>query len=286
MIIKVLSRNPDLYSTKALVTAAEKRNHKVQVIDPLRCDIVIEKKKPEIYYQGQKVDSVDAIIPRIGTSSTYYETAVVRQFEMMNVFTPTNSEALIRSKDALRSLQVLSKAGVELPKTVFTNYSKDVAGVIEQVGGAPLVIKLVEGTRGVGAVLAETQNTAISVLNAFNGLKARVIVQEFIGETIGSNLQILVVDGQVVSAVKQQGKEGELRTDPHYSGSINTIELSDAEENAAIKAARAMKFGVAGVNLLQSTRGPLILKVHSSPELGGIHETDWQRHCQKNYSIY
>ncbi|MGY3792271.1 30S ribosomal protein S6--L-glutamate ligase [Aquimarina sp. 433] len=270
MNIKILSRSASLYSTDALVQAAIKRKHNVQVIDPLNCDIIIEKKKPEIYYRGKKLDHVDAVIPRIGASITFYGTAVVRQFEMMNVFTTVQSQALVNSRDKLRSLQILSKAGLGLPKTVFTNYSKDVSEVISHVGGAPLIIKLLEGTQGLGVVLAETKTAAESVLEAFNGLQARVIVQEYIKEAKGADIRVLVVDGQVVGAMKRQGKEGEFRSNLHRGGSAKIIELSDDEENAAIKAAKALKLGVAGVDMLQSERGPLILEVNSSPGLEGI----------------
>lgn len=270
MNIKILSRSASLYSTDALVQAAIKRKHNVQVIDPLNCDIVIEKKKPEIYYKGKKLDHVDAVIPRIGASITFYGTAVVRQFEMMNVFTTVESQALVQSRDKLRSLQILSKAGLGLPKTVFTNYSKDVSEVISHVDGAPLIIKLLEGTQGLGVVLAETKTAAESVLEAFNGLQARVIVQEFVKEAKGADIRALVVDGQVVGAMKRQGKEGEFRSNLHRGGSAEVIELSEDEENAAIKAARALKLGVAGVDMLQSSRGPLILEVNSSPGLEGI----------------
>ncbi|GAA0713306.1 30S ribosomal protein S6--L-glutamate ligase [Aquimarina litoralis] len=270
MNIKILSRSTSLYSTNVLVQAAIKRKHNVQVIDPLNCDIIIEKKKPEIYYRGKKLDHVDAVIPRIGASITFYGTAVVRQFEMMNVFTTVQSQALVNSRDKLRSLQILSKAGLGLPKTVFTNYSKDVSEVISHVGGAPLIIKLLEGTQGLGVVLAETKTAAESVLEAFNGLQARVIVQEYIKEAKGADIRVLVVDGQVVGAMKRQGKEGEFRSNLHRGGSAQIIQLSDEEENAAIKAAKALKLGVAGVDMLQSERGPLILEVNSSPGLEGI----------------
>ncbi|EZH74964.1 alpha-L-glutamate ligase [Aquimarina atlantica] len=270
MNIKILSRGASLYSTNALVQAAVKRKHNVQVIDPLNCDIIIEKQKPEIYYRGKKLDHVDAVIPRIGASITFYGTAVVRQFELMNVFTTLKSQALLQSRDKLRSLQILSKAGLGLPKTVFTNYSKDVSEVISHVGGAPLIIKLLEGTQGLGVVLAETKTAAESVLEAFNGLQARVIVQEFIKEAKGADIRVLVVDEQVVGAMKRQGKEGEFRSNLHRGGSASVITLSEEEEQAAIKAAKALKMGVAGVDLLQSDRGPLILEVNSSPGLEGI----------------
>jgi len=272
MNIKILSRNSNLYSTQRLVEAAKKRKHDVEVIDPLKCDIVIEKRKPNIYYKGGYIENVDAIIPRIGSSVTFYGTAVVRQFEMMGAFTTTDSEALVRSRDKLRSLQVLSRAKIGLPKTVFTNYSRDVEGVINQVGGTPLVIKLLEGTQGVGVVLAETKNAAQSVIEAFNGLQARVIVQEFIKEAKGADIRAFVVDGHVVGAMKRQGKEGEFRSNLHRGGSAEVIQLTDEEEIAAVKACKAMGLGVAGVDLLQSARGPLILEVNSSPGLEGIEK--------------
>ena len=272
MNIKILSRNPKLYSTQRLVEAAKKRKHEVEVIDPLKCDIVIEKRRPNVYYKGGYIENVDAIIPRIGSSVTFYGTAVVRQFEMMGAFTTTDSEALVRSRDKLRSLQVLSRAKIGLPKTVFTNYSRDVEGVIKQVGGTPLVIKLLEGTQGLGVVLAETKNAAQSVIEAFNGLQARVIVQEFIKEAKGADIRAFVVDGHVVGAMKRQGKEGEFRSNLHRGGSAEVIQLTDEEEIAAVKAAKSMGLGVAGVDLLQSSRGPLILEVNSSPGLEGIEK--------------
>ncbi|MGB8704369.1 MAG: 30S ribosomal protein S6--L-glutamate ligase [Gillisia sp.] len=270
MNIKILSRNSSLYSTQRLIEAARKRNHHIEIIDPLKCDLIIEKRKPSIFYKGKLIEGTDAVIPRIGASVTFYGTAVVRQFEMMGVFTTTESQALVRSRDKLRSLQVLSRARLGLPKTVFTNYSKDVGEVIDHVGGAPLIIKLLEGTQGLGVVLAETRNAAESVIEAFNGLQARVIVQEFIKEAGGADIRVFVVDGHVVGAMKRQGKEGEFRSNLHRGGTANVIELSDDEENAAIKAAKTMGLGVAGVDMLQSSRGPLILEVNSSPGLEGI----------------
>jgi ribosomal protein S6--L-glutamate ligase len=272
MNIKILSRNPKLYSTKRLVEAAEKRKHNVQVVDHLKCDLVIEKRNPNIFYKGKYIEDTDAIIPRIGASVTFYGTAVVRQFEMMGAFSTIDSEALVRSRDKLRSLQVLTRARIGLPKTVFTNYSRDVEGVINHVGGTPLVIKLLEGTQGLGVVLAETKNAAKSVIEAFNGLQARVIVQEFIKEAGGADIRVFVIDGHVVGAMKRQGKEGEFRSNLHQGGVAEVIELSDEEEIAAIKAAKAMRLGVAGVDMLQSSRGPLVLEVNSSPGLEGIEK--------------
>lgn len=270
MKIAILSRNPKLYSTKRLIEAAKAKKHEVIVVDHSKCILELEKKNPRIYYNGSYLDDIDAIIPRIGASVTFYGTSVVRQFEMRRIFSAVESQALVRSRDKLRSLQILARAGVGLPKTVFTNYSKDVNHVIESVGGAPLVLKLLEGTQGLGVVLAETHNAASSVIEAFNGLKARVIAQQFIKESGGADIRAFVVDGIVVGAMKRQGKEGEFRSNLHRGGSATIIELSDQEELTAIKAARAMGLGVAGVDMLQSSSGPLVLEVNSSPGLEGI----------------
>ena len=272
MNIVILSRNSNLYSTDRLVEEGEKRGHKMEVIDPLKCDIIIEKEKPTIYYKDRYLDYVDAVIPRIGASITFYGCAVVRQFEMMNVFTIATSDAIQRSRDKLRSLQRLSKAGIGMPKTVFTNYSRDVEEVIEHVGGVPVIIKLLEGTQGLGVVLAETKNAAESVLEAFNGLEARVIVQEFIKEAKGADLRALIVDGQVVGAMKRQGKDGEFRSNLHRGGSANIIKLSEAELRLATNASHVLKLPVCGVDMLQSARGPLLLEVNSTPGLEGIEE--------------
>ncbi|MGB0428843.1 MAG: 30S ribosomal protein S6--L-glutamate ligase [Bacteroidia bacterium] len=269
MKIAILSRNPKLYSTKRLKEAGESRGHEMHIYDHSKINIVIERKKPQLYYQGQSITNIDAVIPRIGASVTFFGTAVVRQFEMMKVFTTVESQALVRSRDKLRSLQVLSRAGLGLPKTVFTNYSKDVGPVIDTVG-VPCVMKLLEGTQGVGVVLAETRSAAESVLEAFQGLKARVIVQEFVKEAGGADIRALVVDGVVVGAMKRQGKEGEFRSNLHRGGSASLIELTEDEENAALKAARVMGLGVAGVDMLQSNNGPKIMEVNSSPGLEGI----------------
>lgn len=270
MNIVILSRNSNLYSTDRLREEGEKRGHKMEIIDPLKCDIIIEKEKPTIYYKDRYLDYVDAIIPRIGASVTFYGCAVVRQFEMMGVFTICTSDAIQRSRDKLRSFQRLSKAGIGMPKTVFTNYSRDVEEVIEHVGGTPVIIKLLEGTQGLGVVLAETKNAAESVLEAFNGLQARVIVQEFIKEAGGADLRALVVDGQVVGAMKRQGKDGEFRSNLHRGGSAKVLKLNHDELKLAMNASRALKLPVCGVDMLQSSRGPLILEVNSTPGLEGI----------------
>ncbi len=270
MNIVILSRNAHLYSTDRLAEEGEKRGHEIEVIDPLKCDIIIEKEKPTIYYKDRYLDYVDAIIPRIGASVTFYGCAVVRQFEMMNVFTTVTSDAILRSRDKLKSLQRLSKAGIGMPKTVFTNYSRDAKEVVDYVGGAPVIIKLLEGTQGLGVVLAETRSAAESVLEAFNGLQARVIVQEFIKEANGADLRALVVDGQVVGAMKRQGKEGEFRSNLHRGGTASIIKLNHDELKLAIHASKALKLPVCGVDMLQSARGPLLLEVNSTPGLEGI----------------
>lgn len=270
MKIVILSRQPKLYSTNRLVEAGKALGHEMLVVDHLKCNIELEKKKPKIWYQGAYLEKVDAVIPRIGASVTFYGTAVVRQFEMMKIFTAVESQALIRSRDKLRSLQLLARAGVGMPKTVFTNFSKDVEHIVERVGGAPLVLKLLEGTQGLGVILAESQNAAGSVMEAFNGLEARIIAQEFIKEAGGADIRAFVVDGVVVGAMKRQGKEGEFRSNLHRGGSANIIELSEEEEETALIATKAMGLGVAGVDMLQSKKGPLVLEVNSSPGLEGI----------------
>jgi len=270
MNIAILSRDNKLYSTRRLVEAGQQRGHHVQVVDHLKCNLVIEKKNPKVIYRGEELTGIDAVVPRIGASVTFYGTAVVRQFEMMGVFTAVESQALVRSRDKLRSMQILSRAGLGLPKTVFTNYSRDVERILNEIGGAPVVIKLLEGTQGLGVVLAENDNAARSVIEAFNGVKARVIVQEFIREAKGADIRAFVVDGHVVGAMKRQAREGEFRSNLHRGGTAEVIELTQEEEIAAVKAANALKLGIAGVDMLRSARGPLIIEVNSSPGLEGI----------------
>lgn len=272
MKIAILSRNPKLYSTVRLAEAIDEAGHDYIILDHLKCDIEIEQNKPMIYYRGQKIDDVDAVIPRIGASVTFYGAAVVRQFEMMNVFTATHSQALVRSRDKLRSLQILANAGVGLPKTVFTNYSKEVKNIIDAVGGAPLIVKLLEGTQGYGVVLAPTKKAAESIIEAFHSMKARVIVQEFIKEAGGADIRAFVVNDRVVGAMKRQGKEGEFRSNLHQGGTGSLIKLTAKERLAARTAAKAMGLPIAGVDMLQSERGPLILEVNSSPGLEGIEK--------------
>jgi ribosomal protein S6--L-glutamate ligase len=270
MNIAILSRNPKLYSTQRLKQAGEKRGHRVEIIDHMKCVLFIERKNPVVLYQGRRLDYFDAVIPRIGASVTFYGAAVVRQFEMMKVFTAVESQALIRSRDKLRSLQILSRAGLGLPKTIFMDYSRDAEGIVESVGGAPVVIKLLEGTQGLGVVLAENKKAAQSVIEAFHGLHARIIVQEYIKESRGADVRAFVVNGEVVGAMKRQAKPGEFRSNLHRGGSATVVKLSRAERATAIVAAKKLGLTVAGVDMLPSKRGPLIIEVNSSPGLEGI----------------
>jgi len=272
MNIAILSRNPKLYSTQRLKEAGEKRGHRVEIIDHMKCVLYIEKKNPVVWYNGKRLDYFDAVIPRIGASVTFYGAAVVRQFEMMKVFTAIESQALIRSRDKLRSLQILARAGLDLPKTIFMDYSKDTEGVIEAVGGAPVVIKLLEGTQGIGVVLAENKKAAQSVIEAFHGLHARIIVQEFIKEAKGADIRAFVVNGEVVGAMKRQARDGEFRSNLHRGGYAEVVKLDRHQKAAATMAAKKMGLGVAGVDMLNSKRGPLIIEVNSSPGLEGIED--------------
>jgi ribosomal protein S6--L-glutamate ligase len=270
--IAVLSRNQHLYSTRRLLEAGKKRGHEMIVIDHTKCYMVNDKGKPSVNSNGQQLEDIDAIIPRIGASVTFYGAAVIRQFEMCNVFTTLRSVALTRSRDKLRSMQIMSKAGIGIPKTAFAKHPNDIADLIEEVGGAPLIIKLLEGTQGLGVVLAETEKAAQSVIEAFYGLKSNILVQEFIKEAGGSDVRAFVVNGKVVGAMKRQGSEGEFRSNLHRGGKGEMIKLSRLEKSTAIKAAEAMGLSVAGVDMLQSAKGPLILEVNSSPGLKGIED--------------
>jgi ribosomal protein S6--L-glutamate ligase len=270
MNIAILSRDPKLYSTRRLKEAGEKRGHKVEIINHMKCVLLIEKKNPMVWYGGKRLDYIDAIIPRIGASVTFYGAAVVRQFEMMKVFTAIESQALIRSRDKLRSMQILSRAGVGMPKTIFMDYSRDTEGAIEAVGGAPVVIKLLEGTQGLGVVLAENEKAAQSVIEAFHGLHARIMIQEFIKEAKGSDIRAFVVNGEVIGAMKRQARDGEFRSNLHRGGSATVHKLTRQEKITAIKAAKKLGLDVAGVDMLPSRRGPLIIEVNSSPGLEGI----------------
>ena len=270
MNIAILSRNPKLYSTLRLKEACEARGHTVEIIDHMKCVLFIEKKNPVVLYQGRKLDYFDAVIPRIGASVTFYGAAVVRQFEMMKVFSAVESQALIRSRDKLRSLQILSRAGLGLPKTIFMDYSADAEDSIDAVGGAPVIIKLLEGTQGLGVVLAENKKAAQSVIEAFHGVHARIIIQEFVKEAKGADIRAFIVDGEVVGAMRRQAKDGEFRSNLHRGGVAEVIKLTRTEKHAAITAAKKVGLSIAGVDMLPSKRGPLIIEVNSSPGLEGI----------------
>ncbi|MBC8151277.1 MAG: 30S ribosomal protein S6--L-glutamate ligase [Bacteroidetes bacterium] len=272
MRIAILSANPNLYSTKRLVEAAQQRGHDALIVDHLNCQVMIEGGNPSVLYRGEAIEQIDAIIPRIGASVTDYGCAIVRQFEMMKVFTTAKSQAISRSRNKLRSLQVLSKAGVGLPKTVFANHPKEVDRLIELVGGPPVVIKLLEGTQGIGVVLAETTKTAKSTIEAFYGLGKHVLVQEYIAEAKGADIRALVVGGRVVGAMKRQSSDNEFRSNLHRGGRSEAIQVTPDIERAAINAARALGLKVAGVDMLLSDRGPLVLEVNSSPGLEGIEK--------------
>lgn len=272
MKIAILSRNPRLYSTRRLVEAAEARGHEVHVLDVLRCYMNITSLKPEVHYKGEILTGYDAVIPRIGASVTFYGTAVLRQFEMMSVYPLNESVAISRSRDKLRALQLLSRKGIGLPVTGFAHRPDDVDDLIKMVGGAPLVIKLLEGTQGIGVVLAETEKAAESVIEAFLGMNANILVQEFIKEAGGSDIRCFVVGDKVVAAMKRQGKEGEFRSNLHRGGSANLIRISPAERATAVRAAKTMGLNVCGVDLLRSNHGPVVMEVNSSPGLEGIEK--------------
>ncbi len=270
MKIAVLSRNRHLYSTARLVEAAEKRGHECVVLDHLKCYVSMSKGKTTIHYNGADVSDVDAVIPRIGASVTFYGTAIVRHFEMMGVFSANESQAITRSRDKLRSMQILARAEIGMPITGFARNARDVGDLIRMVGGTPLVIKLLEGTQGIGVVLAETKKAAESVIEAFYGLEVNILVQEFIKEAGGSDIRAFVVDGKVVGAMKRTAKDGEFRSNLHRGGTASLIKLSREEKATAINAAKALGLTVCGVDMLQSSRGPLVMEVNSSPGLQGI----------------
>ena len=273
MKIGILSRNRNLYSTRRLVEACETRGHEVRVIDHLRCYMNIASHKPAVHYKGEPLEEFDAIIPRIGSSVTFYGTAVVRQFEMMGVFSLNESVAISRSRDKLRSLQLLSRRGIGMPVTGFAHSPDDTRDLINLTGGAPVVIKLLEGTQGVGVVLAETTKAASSVIEAFRGLKANFIVQEFIKEADGADIRCFVVGDKVVAAMMRQGKEGEFRSNLHRGGTASLVRITPEERATAVKSARVMGLNVAGVDLLRSKRGPVVMEVNSSPGLEGIENS-------------
>lgn len=273
MRVYILSRNPNLYSTKRLLEAGEAKKWDIRVIDYLKCSIEIMKGELKINYLGEELPVPDAIIPRIGASRTFYGTAMIRHFEMMDVFTVTGSLAVSRSRDKLRSLQILSKHEVDMPKTVFASNKSSAKDVIQLIGGAPLVLKILEGTQGVGVVLVDSEKAAKSVLDAFYGMDVNLLIQEFIEEAGGADIRALVVGGEVVGAMKRQGAEGDFRSNLHQGGSATSYKLNRKEKSTALAAAKAMGLGVCGVDMIPSSRGPLVMEVNSSPGLEGIEKS-------------
>jgi ribosomal protein S6--L-glutamate ligase len=273
MKIAILSRDPKLYSTRRLVEAARQHGHEARVIDVLRCYMNVTSHKPSIHYKGEELDQFDAVVPRIGASVTFYGTAVLRQFEMMGVYCLNESVAITRARDKLRSLQLLSRKGIGLPVTGFAHAPDDVEDLIKMVGGSPLVIKLLEGTQGIGVVLAETQKAAESLIEAFMGLRVNILAQEYIQEAGGSDVRCLVIGDKVVAAMKRQAKEGEFRSNLHRGGTPLLVRITPEERSTAVRAAKIVGLNVAGVDILRSNHGPVVMEVNSSPGLEGIEGT-------------
>lgn len=270
MKILMLARNPNLYSHQRLIDTAEARGHEIQVVDTLRVNINITSHRPEVLYGGEVLPRFDAIIPRIGASITFYGMAVLRQFEMMGIWSLNESVAIGRSRDKLRSLQLLSRAGLGLPVTGFAHNPRDADELIKMVGGAPLVVKLLEGTQGIGVVLGETHSSAKSVIEAFRGAKVNILVQEFIAEAKGVDIRCLVVGGKVVGAMKRKGSADDFRSNLHRGGTASVVKITPEERSTAVRAARVLGLNVAGVDMLRSNHGPVIMEVNSSPGLEGI----------------
>ncbi len=273
MKIAILSRNSKLYSTMRLVEAARARGHRVRVLDPLRCYMRIDPSEFSVHYKGRALSGFHAVIPRVGASITFYGTAVLRQFEMMGVYTPNSSDAVLRARDKLRCMQLLAREGLGLPTTVFGDNPDDTGDLLAMLGEPPHVIKLVEGSQGQGVLLAEKRSASQGMIEAFRGLYANFLVQEFIKEARGADIRCFVVGGRVVAAMRRQGREGEFRSNLHRGGTATAVQLSAAETDTALRAARTMGLNVAGVDLLRSRRGPLVLEVNSSPGLEGIETT-------------
>ena len=273
MKLAILSRKASLYSTSRLKEAGQKRGHDVDIIDYLRCYMNITSHHPMVVYQKRKLEGYDAMIPRIGASNTFYGTAVVRQFQMMGVFTPNSSQAISRSRDKLRCLQILGSKGIGLPVTGFGHSTKDIDGLVDIVGGPPLVVKLLEGTQGIGVVLAETKQAATSVIEAFRGLDVNILVQEFIREAEGADIRAFVVGDRVVAAMKRQAAKGEFRSNLHRGGKAEKIKLTPEERSTAVRAAQILGLKIAGVDILRSNHGPVVMEVNSSPGLEGIEKT-------------
>jgi ribosomal protein S6--L-glutamate ligase len=272
MKIAMLARNAELYSHKRLKEAAAARGHELNIINTLQCYMNIASRRPEIYYNSEKLPVYDAVIPRIGASITFYGLAVLRQFEMMGVYPLNESVAIGRSRDKLRSMQILAREGIGLPVTTFAHDPKQTEEVVRLAGGAPLVVKLLEGTQGIGVVLADTNRSAKSVIEAFRGANVNILVQEFIKEAGGSDIRVLVIGGKVVAAMKRTGAEGEFRSNLHRGGSAQTVKISPEERSTAVRAARALGLNVCGVDMLRANHGAVIMEVNSSPGLEGVEK--------------
>ena len=272
MKIAMMTRSPNLFSHKRMKEAAEERGHEMHMINTLRCSVNIASRRPEIYYDGERLPKYDAVIPRIGASITYYGLAVLRQFEMQGVFPVNESVAIGRSRDKLRSMQLLARDGIGLPVTTFAHDPKKAEEVVNIAGGAPLVIKLIEGTQGIGVVLADTNRSAKSVIEAFRGAGVNILVQEFIKEAGGTDIRAFVIGGKVVAAMQRSGAEGEFRSNLHRGGSAKPIRVSPEERSTAIRAAKSMGLNVCGVDMLRSNHGPVVMEVNSSPGLEGVEK--------------
>jgi ribosomal protein S6--L-glutamate ligase len=273
MNIVILSRNASLYSTQSIVSAARRRNHHVRVFDHMYCDIFIDNKKPRIFFNNTEIKHVDAIIPRIGSTVTSIGASVIRQFECMNVFTTMTADALLRSRDKISCLQLLAANNIGVPTSALSNNYMAYSHLLDEIGPSPHIIKLVEGTHGMGVILAEKKSTAESVLEAFYSTKKKVLVQEFISEAGGADVRVFIVDGEIVGVMKRQAVEGEFRSNLHRGGTAKVISLSEVEKKVALKAAEVMGLKIAGVDMLQTKNGPLILEVNASPGLEGIETT-------------
>ena len=272
MKIALLCRNPQLYSHQRLIEAARARGHEIATVNHLRCTIDIASSRPKIHYQGRVLERPDAVIPRIGASVTFFGAAVVRQFEMMRVYCVNESVAISRSRDKLRSLQLLSRKGIGLPVTVFAHRTSNAEEIVNLAGGAPVVIKLLEGTQGVGVILGETPKAAESIIQAFGGVNTNILVQEYIKEAKGEDIRCIVVGDKVVASMKRQGREGEFRSNLHRGGSAKAEKITPQERTTAIAAAKAMGLNVCGVDMLRSNHGPVVMEVNSSPGLEGVEQ--------------
>ncbi|HNR78401.1 MAG TPA: 30S ribosomal protein S6--L-glutamate ligase, partial [Parvularculaceae bacterium] len=270
MKLVLMCQNAGLYSHRRLVEAATARGHEIDVVNHLKCYINITSHRPSVFYQGRDLPKYDAVIPRIGASVTFYGTAVLRQFEMIGVYPANESVAISRSRDKLRSLQLLARKGIGLPVTVFAHKTSNAEEVIKMVGGPPVVIKLLEGTQGIGVILGETEKAAESIIQAFGGVNTNILVQEFIKEAGGEDIRCLVVGDKVVASMKRKGREGEFRSNLHRGGSAEKVKITPAERSTAISAARAMGLNICGVDMLRSNHGPVVMEVNSSPGLEGV----------------